>query len=135
MQTEASAQFLGGWALALTGQVKEGLERMRVGFATWNRIGARSHLQMFNGLYADGLLRGGRYAEALAALDEALVFAEQTGERWWESRIHHLRGEALLHSGNSDSAAASLQMAIQVARAQNAKSWELRAATDRKSVV
>ncbi len=129
VQTEASAQFLGGWALALTGQVKEGLERMRVGFATWNRIGARSHLQMFNGLYADSLLSGRRYAEALAALDEALDFAEQTGERWWESRIHHLRGEALLHSGNSDSAAASLQMAIQVARAQNAKSWELRAAT------
>ena len=129
VQTEASAQFLGGWALALTGQVKEGLERMRVGFATWNRIGARSHLQMFNGLYADSLLRGRRYAEALGALDEALDFAEQTGERWWESRIHHLRGEALLHLGNSDSAAASLQMAIQVARAQNAKSWELRAAT------
>ena len=60
---------------------------------------------------------------------EAFALAEKTGERWWESRIHHLRGEALLHSGSSDSAVASLQMAIQVAQSQNAKSWELRAAT------
>ena len=129
VQTEASAQFLGGWALALTGQVKEGLERMRVGFATWNRIGARSHLQMFTALYADSLLRGRRYAEVLEALDQALDVGEQIGERWWESRIHHLRGEALLHSGDGAAAAASLQTAIQVARAQDAKSWELRAAT------
>jgi predicted ATPase len=84
---------------------------------------------MFTCLYGDGLLRGRRYAEALEALDQALDIGRQTGERWWESRIHHLRGEALLHSGDADSAVESLQMAIQVARAQQAKSWELRAAT------
>ena len=34
-----------------------------------------------------------------------------------------------MYSGDADSAVESLQMAIQVARTQQAKSWELRAAT------
>ena len=129
VQIEASAQFLGGWALASTGEVKEGLERMRVGFDIWNPTGMRTWLQMFTGLYADSLFRGRRYSEALEALDRALEIGRQSGEQWWESGIHHLRGEALLRSGDGESAAASLQKAIQVARAQDAKSWELRAAT------
>ena len=102
---------------------------MRAGFDIWNPTGTRTWLQVFTCLYGDGLLRGGRYAEALEALDRALDIGRQTGERWWESTIHRLRGEALLHSGEPDSAVASLQTAIDVARAQQAKSLELRAAT------
>jgi len=129
VQLEASAHLLGGWALAATGIVKDGLERMSVGFDAWNGTGNRTWLHVFTCLYGDGLLRDRRHAEALEALDQALEIGRQTGERRWESRIHHLRGEALLHSGDADSAVESLQMAIQVARTQQAKSWELRAAT------
>jgi predicted ATPase/class 3 adenylate cyclase len=129
VQLEASAHLLGGWALAATGNVKEGLERMSVGFDAWNGTGNRTWLHVFTCLYGDGLLRDRRHAEALEALDQALEIGRQTGERRWESRIHHLRGEALLYSGDADSAVESLQMAIQVARTQHAKSWELRAAT------
>ena len=50
--------------------------------------------------------------------------ADQPEPSW-----NHLRAEAQLHSGDGKSAVRSLQTAIQVARAQNAKSWELRAAT------
>ena len=127
VQTEASAQFFGGWAMALTGQANEGLERMRVGFDIWNPTGMRTWLQMFTTLYADALLHGRRYDEALDALDKALEYGRQTGERWWESRIHHLCADALIHSGQSEAAVNSLQTAIQVAQGQNAKSWELRA--------
>jgi predicted ATPase len=129
VQNEASALLLGGWALAATGSVKDGLKRMRVGFGTWNATGNRTWLHVFTCLYGDGLLRDRRYPEALEALDHALELGRQTGERRWESRIHHLRGEALLHSGDADAAVESLQTAIQVARAQQARSWELRAAT------
>ena len=127
VRTEASAQFLGGWAMALTGQANEGLERMRVGFDIWNPTGMRTWLQMFTTLYADALLHGQRYYEAPVALDKALEYGRQTGERWWESRIHHLCADALIHSGQSEAAVNSLQTAIQVAQSQNAKSWELRA--------
>jgi predicted ATPase len=128
VQNEASAHLLGGWALAATGNVKDGLERMRLGFEAWKATGNRTWPHVFTCLYGDGLLRDRRHAEALEALDQALEIGRQTGERRWESRIHHLRGEALLHAGDAESAVKSLQMAIQVARAQQAKSWELRAA-------
>ena len=128
-QFEACAHLLGGWALTAIGSVKEGLERMRVGFDIWNGTGNRTWLHVFTCLYADSLLHGGRLPEAFEALNRALEIGGQTGERRWESRIHHLRGEALLYSGDTDAAVESLQMAIQVARTQQAKSWELRAAT------
>lgn len=129
VQTEASALIISGWALALTGQAEDGLERIRTGLENWNRIGARTWLQPFTCLFAESLLHSQRRAEALETLAQALDIGEQTGERWWESRIHQLRAQALLQSGDADSAAVSLQRAIQVARAQDAKSWELRAAT------
>ena len=129
VQTGAGALIIGGWALAQSGQAEEGLGRMRAGLEKWNRIGARLWLQPFTCLFAENLLHARRRAEALETLAQALDVGEQTRERWWESRIHHLRGQALLHSGDADSAAASLQAAIQIARAQDAKSWELRAAT------
>jgi class 3 adenylate cyclase/predicted ATPase len=128
-QTEASARFLGGWARTMSGAIDEGLEQMRLGFDGWNRIGARSWLQLFNGLYADGLIQGGRYAEALEIIEQAFEIAQETGERWWESRLHHLRAETLLHTGEGEAAVASLQSAIAVARSQDARSWELSAAT------
>lgn len=126
-QTEASARFLGGWGAAMTGDVSAGLQEMRLGFAGWKSIGARHWLQLFDGLYAEGLIRGQRYSEALESLEAALELVEETGERWWESRIYHLRAEALLHSGQREAAVENLQTAITIARAQEAKSWELRA--------
>ena len=126
---EATAHLLGGWALAATGSVKEGLERMRAGFDIWNGTGNRTWLHVFTCMYGDSLLRDRRLPEAFEALNRALEIGRQTGERRWESRIHHLHGEALLYSGDAESAVESLQMAIQVARTQQAKSWELRAAT------
>jgi len=53
---EASAQLLGGWALATTGSVAEGLERMRLGFDIWNGTGNRTWLHVFTCLHGDGLL-------------------------------------------------------------------------------
>ncbi len=126
---EASAQLLGGWALATTGSVAEGLERMHLGFDIWNRTGNRTWLHVFTCLHGDGLLRAERYSDALETLDRALEIGEQTGERRWESRVHQLRAEALLHLGGAESAEESLRRAIRIARAQKAKSWELGAAT------
>ena len=78
-----------------------------------------------------GNTRAGRHAEALEHAAQALAVGEQTGERWWEAKVHATRGHILLHSGsrNVEAAAASFQTAIRVARKQEARSWELRAAT------
>ena len=54
-----------------------------------------------------------------------------TGERNYEAEIYRLKGEPLLRqsSDNAVEAEACFHQAIDIARNQQAKSWELRAAT------
>ena len=56
---------------------------------------------------------------------------EATGERWHEADIHRTAGEIALMSSKPDAAKAQahFERALEVARAQQARSWELRAAT------
>ena len=55
---------------------------------------------------------------------------EATGERWHEAEIHRTAGEIALMSVEPDAAKAQahFERALEVARAQQARSWELRAA-------
>ena len=74
----------------------------------------------------------GREPEAgLTALAEALTVLDKTGERWYESEIYRLKGELLLqqHAANQAEAENCFQQALEIARNQQAKSFELRAAT------
>ncbi len=56
---------------------------------------------------------------------------ETTKEKWCEAEIHRTAGEIALMSPERDAAKAQayFERALAVARAQQAKSWELRAAT------
>jgi predicted ATPase len=55
---------------------------------------------------------------------------ETTKERWYEAEINRIKGEIALKSSElgSSQAAVYFEEALTVARAQQAKSWELRAA-------
>jgi predicted ATPase len=70
----------------------------------------------------------GQTAEALALVDEALARLEGTDERLFEAEVHRIKANLLLAS-SADRAEAYLFRAIAAARAQDAKLWELRAAT------
>ena len=67
----------------------------------------------------------------LTALAEALTLVDTTGERWYEAEIYRLKGELLLqqNADNQADAETCFQHAISIAQSQQAKSWELRAAT------
>ena len=54
---------------------------------------------------------------------------ERTKETWCEAEVHRLAGEIELKSGAAAKAATCFERAFEVARAQQARSWELRAAT------
>jgi predicted ATPase len=66
-----------------------------------------------------------------------LTTVPQTGECWYEAELHRLRGELLLQQTLKASdrspllseAEACFRQALEIARQQQAKSWELRAAT------
>jgi predicted ATPase len=59
-----------------------------------------------------------------------MTAAETTKERWHEADIHRIAGEITLLSQRPGAANAEayFERALSVARAQQAKSWELRAA-------
>jgi len=80
---------------------------------------------------ATALGRAGRYAEGLAALEEAFLFTDRTGQHYYQAELHRLKGELLLGHDASNAAAAeqSFRTALDISREQRAKSWELRATT------
>ena len=73
----------------------------------------------------------GQFAEAWRCVRQALTAVETTKERWYEADVHRTAGEIALMSPEPDEtkAEAFFERALSVARAQQAKSWELRAAT------
>ena len=73
----------------------------------------------------------GQFDEAWRCIGEAMTAAETTKEKWCEAEVHRVAGEIALKSPEPDAAKARayFQRALLVARDQQAKSWELRAAT------
>ena len=62
-------------------------------------------------------------------LAEARALVDRTGERWYEPEFHRLEGILLQSADNHAEAQACFHHALDIARRQQAKSWELRAAT------
>jgi len=65
-------------------------------------------------------------------LTEALALVDTTGERWGAPELYRLKGELILLQQSSEThleAETCFQQAITIAQSQQAKAWELRAAT------
>jgi predicted ATPase/class 3 adenylate cyclase len=136
-----------GWALADQGQDAEGIAQMRQGLAAIQATDAALRRPYYLGLLAEASGTSGDLEDGLAMLTEALAVVTRTGERWSEAELHRLKGGLLLRSkaqrlklavSPSDSgycallteqAEASFRQALDVANRQQAKAWELRAAT------
>ncbi len=116
----------------LTGQCADDrIAAFRSALAEWRRMGSRASLGLRHALFAECLEKHGDTDEALKALEAAVMHCECTGDVHWEPEVHRLMGDLLLRRNPSapDRAEASYRRAIERARSQEAKSWELRAAT------
>ena len=80
-------------------------------------------------LLAESYRAAGEPAAGLAAVAEALEGIESSGQRMHEAELWRLRGELLLQGKAEAEAARCFHRALQVAQEQQARSWELRAAT------
>jgi predicted ATPase len=120
-----------GWALAQQGQPASGLHHIAQGLSAQRAMGARWSRAYHLALHAEAYVEAGKVEEALREVREGLNFAATTRERWHEAELHRLKGELLLQQPqeNYSEAEACFQQAIVVAQNQQAKSWELRAAT------
>ncbi|MGO4810929.1 adenylate/guanylate cyclase domain-containing protein [Cupriavidus sp. 2MCAB6] len=127
---------LRGWALAEQGNSDEGIAQMRQGLADYQTTGAEFGLPYILALLAQTYGKAGKFQTGLDALAAALAMTSNTGERYYESELHRLKGELLLQRSNAqphvltdrEAAEACFHHAIDIARQQNAKSLELRAA-------
>jgi predicted ATPase len=128
-QPKAAGMLFRGWALVRVGEIEEGLELVRSGLAAWERVGAGAFLQQGRFLLAETCSVAGRRDEALELLKTALAHGSQTGERWCEARVHHLRAQLFIASAEWPQAEECLLRALDIARQQNARSFELRSAT------
>jgi predicted ATPase len=128
----AFGAILHGWALAQqAGRAQEGIEQINQSLRAYRATGAELARPYFLALLAEvhGIL--GEPEAGLTALAEALTLRDTTGERAWEPELYRLKGELLLqlNSDNQAEAETCFHQAITAARAQQAKSFELRAAT------
>jgi predicted ATPase len=127
----AFGALLRGWALAHQGYVQEGIEQITQGLTAWRATGAEIARPYFLALLAEahGIMR--QPEAGLTTLAEALALVDKTEERWYESELYRLKGVLLLQQSLDNQAEAEhcFQQAITIARSQQAKSWELRAAT------
>jgi predicted ATPase len=129
-QWMAGGMFTSGWALVEQGAVEEGIVELKKAQAMWQAMGtdlAQTHIAV---RLAEAYRRGGRAAEGLRVLEEALVIVHKSGEGYFEAEIYRLKGELLLQqvAEKEEEAEVCFHKALDVARRQKAKSLELRAA-------
>ena len=127
----AMSFIIQGWALAQQGQAKEGIEQMTQGLVAHRATGAELSRPYFLALLAEAHETQGEPEKGLAVLTEALALVDTTGERWYAPELYRLKGELLLQqsSDNQADAETCFHHALEIARMQQARSWELRAAT------
>jgi class 3 adenylate cyclase/tetratricopeptide (TPR) repeat protein len=117
-----------GCLLALTGQPGAAIQTINTGMNFWRSTGSRYNFSLSLPHLATAYANLGQFDDAWRCIREALTMVETTKERWCEAEVHRNAGEIALKSAQSNRAEADFERALSVARAQQAKSWELRAA-------
>jgi tetratricopeptide (TPR) repeat protein len=120
-------RFLRGGALTATGAFDEAVACLREGLA--GRLGTMQSRPYGLALFSEALTRHGEPSAALSAAREALETQGQSGQRLWDAELHRLEGVALSGLNRLEEGQIALEEALRIARRQQAKSYELRAAT------
>ena len=118
-----------GWCLGAVGQAAEGIPLLVQGIAIRRAAGTNLLLPFFLTTLAEVYGMAAQPKEGLNWLAEAAEVVETTRDRWAEAEMHRMRGTLLLSMHEHAAAEDSYHEALAVARRQNAKFWELRAAT------
>jgi predicted ATPase len=121
---------LRGWLFALTGKAAEAVHMITSGITAWRSTGSTFYMPTQLSHLARAYAGLGQFDDAWRCVGEALTTLQTTKERWFEAEVNRTAGEIALMSHKPDAAKAEayFQRSLAVACAQQAKSWELRAA-------
>jgi class 3 adenylate cyclase/predicted ATPase len=118
-----------GCLLTLAGGASDAVQKMTAAIAAHRATGANVWLPSNLAFLARAHADAGQRDDAWRCISEAMKAAETTGEKWFEAELHRMAGEIALSGGPDPSKAERyFERALAIARAQQAKSWELRAA-------
>jgi predicted ATPase/class 3 adenylate cyclase len=128
---KAQATATLGVLSALMGNATDAVNMIYDGLAMWRSTEGTARVPFYMSYLAKAHAMLGRFDEAQRCVDQAISTLDATGEKVWSAEVHRLAGEIVLASPYPDAgkAKAYFERALAVARAQQAKSWELRAAT------
>jgi predicted ATPase len=128
---KAFGRIFQGEVFALTGKTSDAVHQLTSGIIAYRSTGATWCLPTWLSYLAKAYADLRQFDDAWRCIGEAIVTVERTKERWWEAEVNRIAGEIALKTPEPDAAKAEayFERALTVARSQQAKSWELRAAT------
>ncbi|NOT55997.1 MAG: AAA family ATPase, partial [Deltaproteobacteria bacterium] len=85
-----------GWALAVQGQIEEGISQIRQGLDAWRDMGTEVWRPFWVSLLVEAYGKGEQVEEGLTVLAEALAAGNRSEERMYEAELWRLRGELTL---------------------------------------
>ena len=128
---KAYGMLLYGWLSALTGKGSDAVSVTTSAITAMRSTGATAYAPWYLSYLASSYAELGQSDDAGRCIAEAMTSVEATEEKWCHADVHRIAGEIALMSPEPDAAKAQqyFERALAVARQQQAKSWELRAAT------
>jgi class 3 adenylate cyclase/tetratricopeptide (TPR) repeat protein len=129
--TEIMAPMHSGIAMIRNGQLVEGVASLKQGRAAWEMGGGRLNVPQIKSALAEAMVQLGDVDGALDLIEESIAQVERPGweERWYFAEILRVKGTLLAAKGDLEGAESSYLASLDWAQCQQAKSWELRAAT------
>jgi len=129
LQRKAEGVTQKGCVLALIGEASDSVQTITSGITAWQSTGATVWVPLYLSYLAKAYAELGQIDDAWRCIGEAIKTIETTKERWYEVEVYRMAGEIALKSPErATKAEAYFGQALVIARAQQAKSWELRAA-------
>jgi predicted ATPase len=128
---KAYGMVLRGCVLTLTGKASDAIQTLSPSIIAVRSTGSTVLIPFSLPYLAKAQAELRQFDDARHSIDEAIAAVETTNERWCEADIYRMAGEISLMFPHPDAAKAEayFERALAVARQQQAKSWELRAAT------
>ncbi len=122
--------LLQGCVFALSGRASDAVRIITSGIGALRSTGSTLWTPLWFSHLAKSHADLGQFTDAWRCIGEAIGAIETTGEKMYEADVHRMAGEIALMLPQPDVAKAEayFERAIAVGRAQQAKSWELRAA-------
>jgi predicted ATPase len=127
---KAMGTLFQGCMFALTGEAAKAVSSITSAIAAYRSTGATLFTPLYLAHLAKAHAHLRQFDDARRCIGAAVTTAQTSGDKWVEADIHRMAGEVELLSPEQDAAKAQSQFerALEIARAQQARSWELRAA-------